>query len=187
MSEENFIKEDEAARLEEWRPIKGYEDLYWVSNFGRIKNKKRILNPFLVSTGYYKVTFQKNRIQKILPVHRLVGIAFISNRENLPVINHKDSNKLNNNVENLEWTTIAGNNRHYQNYLNLINQQNENATIIRAYDYNGNIICEYKNIQEAMEQHKISPYLFYKYLDQYIFTKIGLRLSSKDYKIEYHI
>lgn len=81
---------------------------YEISNFGRIRNKKtnRILKQVPVSgkrntTKYFCVTLSNPR--KTYRVHRLIGIAFINNPKNLPQINHKDENGLNNCVSNLEW------------------------------------------------------------------------------------
>lgn len=103
---------------EEWRDIKGYEGLYQVSNLGRVKslrdknNKKRelILKPKIMRNGYLKVDLCKNGKQKTFTVHRLVATVFISNPKNFPTVNHKDENKLNNNVSNLEWCTVLYNN-----------------------------------------------------------------------------
>lgn len=106
-----------------WKDIAGYEGLYQVSNFGRIKSlersvndnggnnllKERILKPFYVS-GYYSARLYINRSHKDYRVHRLVAQAFITNPYNLPIINHKDENRLNNTVENLEWCTYQYNN-----------------------------------------------------------------------------
>ena len=103
---------------EEWRDIGGYEGLYQVSNLGRVRslrdknNKKRelILKPKIMRNGYLKVDLCKNGKQKTFTVHRLVATVFISNPKNFPVVNHKDENKLNNNVSNLEWCTVLYNN-----------------------------------------------------------------------------
>ena len=103
---------------EEWRDIEGYEGLYQVSNLGRVKslrdknNKKRelILKPKTMRNGYLKVDLCKNGKQKTFTVHRLVATVFISNPKNFPVVNHKDENKLNNNISNLEWCTVLYNN-----------------------------------------------------------------------------
>lgn len=78
---------------------------YQVSNTGKIRNIKdfRILGQHLNSNGYYTVTLTKNFEPYTCLVHRLVAIAFIPNPNNLPVVNHKDENTINENVENLEW------------------------------------------------------------------------------------
>ena len=89
--------------MEIWKEVNGYEGLYWISNLGRVKNKHgRILKPGLRS-GYYSVGLMKNKKRVHKRIHRLVAEAFINNPSNLPQVNHKDENKVNNRVENLEW------------------------------------------------------------------------------------
>lgn len=88
-----------------WKDIEGYEGLYQISNLGRVKSLKtnKILKYCISKTGYAYSSLTKNKIIKQKSVHRLVAKAFISNPDNLEEINHKDENKLNNNVNNLEW------------------------------------------------------------------------------------
>ena len=102
---------------EEWRDLIGYEELYQVSNLGRVKsfhnNGVRILNPsFADYPGYYVVNLTKNGKQQTQYVHILVAQAFIPNPENKSYVNHIDGDKLNNCLENLEWTTPTENSRH---------------------------------------------------------------------------
>lgn len=88
----------------EWKPVVGYEGLYEISNNGEIlsKTRRKILKQNN-SKGYNRVILSKDGKPQHFLVHRLVAIAFLPNPHNLPQINHKDENKLNNNVENLEW------------------------------------------------------------------------------------
>lgn len=90
-----------------WKDIKDYENLYQGSNLGRVKSikfgKERILKTFKNKDGYLQVGLWKNNKRKIFLVHRLVAQAFLDNPNNLPEVNHKDENKLNNVVSNLEW------------------------------------------------------------------------------------
>lgn len=92
--------------IEIWKNIKEYEGKYQVSNYGKVKNNKtgRILKPMLRSKNRYLcVQLSKNSAVKTYSIHRLVAEAFILNPNNYPVINHKDENKMNNIVSNLEW------------------------------------------------------------------------------------
>lgn len=101
----------------EWRNV---IDRYSVSNTGRVMNNLtgRELRLKLNQKGYLRVTIYVNQQQKTLAVHRLVALAFIPNDINLPIVNHKDGNKKNNNVENLEWCTEGENQKHaYDNGL----------------------------------------------------------------------
>ena len=108
-----------------WKDIKGYEGLYQASTLGEIrrkesvvvdKNKKRtrkfkskIIKKILRKDGYYFVNLSKNSKVKTAKVHRLIAETFLRNDENYNIINHKDGNKRNNNVTNLEWCTNSHN------------------------------------------------------------------------------
>ena len=99
-----------------WKPIVGYEGLYEVSNTGLIKSlncynykEPRLLKLRRRSDGYLNVGLSKNNVTKTKTVHRIVAEAFIPNPNNLEMINHKDENRANNNVDNLEWCTRAYN------------------------------------------------------------------------------
>lgn len=95
--------------IEEWRDIEGYEGIYKVSNLGNVLNVQfnRLLKQCVRKSGYKQVTLCKIdnnvRTQRVFKVHRLVLQAFIPNIDNLPEINHKDENKANNRLDNLEW------------------------------------------------------------------------------------
>lgn len=99
-----------------WKPVVGYEGLYEVSNTGLIKslNMYRNKEPHLMSLtrrtdGYLKVGLSRNNTTKQFAVHRLVAEAFIPNPDNLEMVNHKDEDITNNNVNNLEWCTRSYN------------------------------------------------------------------------------
>ena len=91
--------------MEIWKDIKGYEGLYQVSNYGKVKNvnTNKILKQFLTDKVYCKVSLSNCGNKKHLRVHRLVADAFIPNPDNLKQVNHIDENKQNNNADNLEW------------------------------------------------------------------------------------
>ena len=91
--------------IEEWKPVVGYEGLYEVSNTGQIRSLKRniILRPKKEPTGYLRCNLSLNKNVKTFSIHRLVAQAFLPNPDNLPEVNHKDEDKTNNRVENLEW------------------------------------------------------------------------------------
>ena len=109
----NFcIDKIENLENEEWKAIEGTEQLYYVSNKGRIKSKTsyeaRILKPTLTKNGYYRldIIIEGQRQSKL--VHRLVADAFIDKPKQIDyVLHHKDFNKLNNSAENLEWLSNA--------------------------------------------------------------------------------
>lgn len=105
-----------------WKDIPNYEGIYQISNHGRIRsnnpgNKRfhnktdHILKAHVSNTGYCQVTLYKDGVKRRkYTVHKLVATMFIPNPDNLPCVNHKDENKLNNHVDNLEWCTYAYNN-----------------------------------------------------------------------------
>ena len=102
---------------EEWRDIKGYEGKYQISNLGRVKSlrntrgsyREKILRFKLEVSGYFKVSLCKNNKIKSFYIHRLVAEAFIPNLNGYSQVNHKDENKTNNCVDNLEWCTAKYN------------------------------------------------------------------------------
>lgn len=120
--------------MEEWRDIKGYEGKYQVSNLGRVRSlrdnfnrpREKILSLQDDRQGYKYVNLYKNSKPHTIKVHRLVAIHFIENPDNKPCVNHKDENKANNRVENLEWCTVAYNNC-YGNRLKKVSKANKIA------------------------------------------------------------
>ena len=100
--------------MEEWRAVPGYEGLYEVSNIGNVRNVRRnkLLRLQKTNNGYIRVVLSKNGIKTAFQVHRIAAQAFIPNPDNLPQINHKDEDKTNNNVTNLEWCDAKYNNNY---------------------------------------------------------------------------
>lgn len=102
--------------MEEWRDIPGYEGLYQVSNYGNVKslrhyggNSQAVLSPIIRKDGYVVTHLSKDGKTRSRLVHRLVATAFLPNPKGLEMVNHKDENKANNRVENLEWCTRSYN------------------------------------------------------------------------------
>lgn len=146
---------------EVWKDIYGYEGLYQVSNLGRVKsfyarngrlsNQSRTLKPKLDRYGYLKLTLCKNKNYKYVTIHRLVATSFIDNPENKSEVNHKDGNKLNNCVENLEWLTGLENIYHaFTAGLTPKTPLNNPKSIkISQYDLNGNFIKTFPSTREV--------------------------------------
>lgn len=133
--------------MEIWKDIKDYEGLYWVSNLGRVKSKRKILKP--INGEYLKVGLSKNGKQKTFTIHRLVAQEFVNNPKNKPQVNHKDENKHNNNSNNLEWVT-------FQENMNYGTKQDRESIIktkynVLQYDLEGNLIKKWFNLREIIQ------------------------------------
>lgn len=105
---------------ERWKDIAGYEDVYQASSLGRMKRmsgrtntyRGRILKPTEDARGYLHVTLWKDGVNRNAWVHRLVAESFLPRSPGKNEVNHKNGNKSDNRVENLEWCTRSENNRH---------------------------------------------------------------------------
>ena len=139
-----------------WRDIKEYEGLYKVSNLGRVKTlhsgknkmKNNIKKFRKCHDGYYRVNLYKEKHIKSPFVHRLVAQAFIPNPNNYSCINHKDENKLNNNVNNLEWCTKQYNNKYSA-------KSRKQHRIILQYSKDNIFIREWPNISNPSKELSI--------------------------------
>ena len=113
-------------KKEIWKDIKGFEGIYIVSNIGRVKRLKcryakedRFIKMYLGKRGYYCYNLWNKGKNKVSTVHRLIATQFIPNPENKREVNHKDANKLNNSIDNLEWVTPKENSVHAVRSINI--------------------------------------------------------------------
>lgn len=145
-------------RKEKWLPIKGYEGLYEVSNLGRIKSlrKNKMLSIKPVKDSYKTVRLiDKNGTRKSIRIHRIVATHFISNPENKREVNHKNMNKNDNRVSNLEWVTPKENINHaIKNKPSMVKAMNDYNKYIRPklisqYTLEGQFIATYVNAKVA--------------------------------------
>ena len=130
-----------------WKTIEEFP-IYEVSNLGRIKNTKsqKILRP-IIKSGYHHVSLTNSNCRKNCKVHRLVAMAFIPNPENKSDVNHKDKDKLNNQLSNLEWMTRKENCIHKSK--DLIYKSNKNKPLLRIDSDTNEIIEKYDSIELA--------------------------------------
>lgn len=100
--------------MEIWKEVEGFPN-YKVSNLGRVKSKHKnyIKATRIKNSGYEMTDLYNNGKQKTVMIHRLVAKNFIPNLEGKETVNHKDGNKLNNRVDNLEWMTFSEQNKHF--------------------------------------------------------------------------
>lgn len=99
------------------KDIKGFENLYAITEDGKVWSyySKKFLQPSIGKNGYYKVTLVKEKHKYTKMIHRLVAETFIPNPEQLPIINHKDEDKTNNTINNLEWCSYQYNSNYGSN------------------------------------------------------------------------
>ena len=138
--------------MEEWKDIKGYEGIYQISNKGRVKSlhygKEKILSGTPIKGGYLFINLSKNGKTKPFYIHRLVAQAFLPNPDNLPDVNHKDEDKTNNYVENLEWCSRKYN-INYGNRNEITKKKNGKKILCvetqEIFDSSKDVICKMFN------------------------------------------
>ena len=140
-------------KKEYWKPVVGYEGLYEVSNWGRVKSlnynhtgKGKILKQHQCMDGYKSVMLYKDGKRKIILVHRLVAQAFIPNPNDYKEVNHKDEDKTNNSVDNLEWCDRLYNVRYG---TGIERRSKTQSKPVLQYDLEGNFIKEWKSVTEC--------------------------------------
>ena len=135
--------------MENWKTIENVTN-YEVSDLGQIRNTKTnyILKGRLSKSGYLQVslTDKETKKKKNYYIHRLVAIYFLENLDNKREVNHKDGNKLNNNVDNLEWVTPSENQKHRQKILG---KTKTSQRKIGKFNKNHVLIEEYPSIVDA--------------------------------------
>lgn len=135
---------------ETWKPIKNFER-YLISNFGRVWSLKsnKFIKPYI--NNYYQIRIEEKGKKYTLKIHRLVAEAFIPNPHNYPCVNHKDENKLNNSVENLEWCDSTYN-LTYGTARQRAKKTNTNGKLSKTvlqYTLDGQFVREWASAAEA--------------------------------------
>lgn len=150
-----------------WKDVAGYEGLYQVSNSGNVRSVDRIIcqksgkmhphkgiyiKKVVCNIGYVRVAISKNAKSKMVCVHRLVAMAFIPNPENKPQVNHKDGDKQNNSILNLEWVTAKENIKHSYDYLGKSHPSGAHSSLSKkTYQYHpyGKLVMTYNSLSET--------------------------------------
>lgn len=159
---------------EEWKAIKGYENIYEVSSLGNVRSldrkilqknngvlkefnyKGKKLKKVINTNGYYVVHLSKNQKNKHVNIHRIVAETFIPNPNKYRVVNHKDENKLNNCVDNLEWCTYLYNTRYgtgIERRIKSAIKNNKLGVPINQYDLDGKFIKKFPSSKEIQRQY----------------------------------
>ena len=168
---------------ERWVVAPGFDGYYEVSNLGRVRSLDRIvvdmggrrkrlfkgaiMRPSKDKDGYLMVHFRRDgKNYPSIKLHRLVAQAFIPNNENLPYINHKDFDRTNNKVSNLEWCTAQQNTAYSRNAGRIRNwtagkfgKDNKQSRLLLMYDLQGNYIRSFYGAREAAEYLGMKTYV----------------------------
>lgn len=151
-----------------WKDIAGFEGVYQVSNKGNVRSldryvqcadsvrhyKGRLMKQDKKKNGYLQVNLKRQAVNKQFLIHRLVAVAFLPNPDGLATVNHKDENKENNSVDNLEWCSQSYNNHFGKGYrTRCVNAKNgairSQAKAVLQYSIDGVFIAEYFSAMEA--------------------------------------
>jgi len=186
-----------------WKPIVGCECYYKISNLGNVHSLERVveykyktnsgtiikrrlkkaknLKTHINKVGYRTTDIQVEGIRHTLTIHRLIAEAFILNPENKPTVNHRDGNKLNNNISNLEWNSYSENNKHAVDnglrkspWIGIFGVKHPQSKPVIQLDKKGNKINEFDNAREAQRKTGIS----YKHISC---CCLGKRMSTGGY------
>ena len=174
--------------METWKDISGFEGLYRVSNTGKVFSVRRnkTLQGKIDKYGYRCVVLWNGK-NNHRTIHRLVADAFVPHIDGCNVVNHLDCDKLNNNADNLEWTTVSGNTKHaydniqsYRDRVQNVHKMGIEARKLKidAY-YNGKYIGSFDSKKETAEQLGISEKTVYNRLHGRFTTRNGYTFVQK--------
>ena len=143
-----------------WKPIKDFEGLYEISNFGKVRNSKGEIKKHGIKrttgTCYKTVRLWKDGKYHNKYIHRLIAEAFIPNPQNLPFINHKDEDGTNNSIENLEWCTPKYNTNYgtarERQAKKIRGRESEKRKAVLQYSIDGKFVAYYPSITHASKE-----------------------------------
>lgn len=139
--------------MEEWKDVKGFERYYEISNKGNLrrKGKSNFIKFRKNKDGYYLVNLCADGIRKTMQIHRIVAETFIPNPNSYPCVNHKDEDKNNNSVSNLEWCTVEYNNNYGKR------ENNKKRKVAQMDLPTGSILKIFPSILLASKEANINP------------------------------
>jgi hypothetical protein len=164
---------------EVWKPIIGYENFYEISNTGKVRSLNylghhitKTLKVSLDSKGYYHLNLYKNGKSKTVLLHRLIAQAFIPNRENKPHIDHINTIRTDNRIENLRWCTRIEN---QNNPITRAKQRNSSFTSILKINASKINLSKSNNRSKIINQYSLNK--------EYIKSYPSLKIASKENNI----
>lgn len=152
--------DQEPLKGERWKPVKGYEKEYRISNYGRLLTLARngLSDSKILSIGisgrYWRVGLRKNDVRNHYSVHRLVAEAFVPNPDNLPQVDHINNNRMDNRSVNLRWTTAKQNRNnpitvetHHKAMFKL--RENEHCKRVVKMSMSGEVLEVFQSVRDA--------------------------------------
>lgn len=141
----------------EWRDIPGYEGIYSVNDVGDIYSHytNKILKPSISNDGYKQCVLYKNHQPSIMCNHKAAALAFIPREDRSLVVNHKDENKQNCSIDNLEWVTHAENNN-YMGNRSMHAAFEKFAKDFYVYDKDLNLLGKHRGIKKYAREHNLN-------------------------------
>lgn len=173
---------------EKWKPVAGYEEYYWISDRGRLKNYKGNITIGSKNVrGYMGVTlFYKKKKQFV--IHRLVAIAFLDNHSKKRTVNHLNGIRHDNRLENLEWATYSENTIHAYKHLNMVaGNKGKKRPLSAIKNQLKPVACDgvvYNSVKEASEAIGVSLNSIRSAINLYNGV-YGSRRIGKKYYFEY--
>lgn len=158
---------EEMIAVEQWDDIEGFEGRYQVSSFGNVRSLNfhrqhhcRLLKPYVTTCGYLAIILRVEGRKITLYVHRLVAKSFLSNPDNLPEIDHIDTDKKNNRIDNLRWVSHKENQNNpisrekmirnnVKTGLGRIGRMHPRSKPVLQCDKSGNVIKEWESLNLA--------------------------------------
>ena len=187
----NIENGQSAAKRILQKPIKGWENLYEITNDGRVWSIRshKYMSPKIDQDGYKFITLS-NKVQRTYKIHRLVAEAFIDDSDTTKEVNHKDFNRSNNWFENLEWVSQEQNDQYNKLYGHHGRYEIQKAyTFTNVYNNNSFTILGFRNILKQFGGSKRNFMdMIHKYANTGMYIRNGkfkgLRIDSEDLKVQ---
>lgn len=186
MTMKNIENGQSAAKLvDDMKPIPGYEEFYLASKDGKIYSKRynKFLKPAITKDGYAQVSLVgNNKKQYSYKVHRLIAMTYLDNPDDLPEVNHKDFDRLNNFVENLEWCNRYDNIKYSRDagkYDCIYKQTRKAYVFTNVFNNKSFTIIGFKQLMKQLHITAANSGIIYKYANTGDYIKKGILKGLK--------